>query len=61
MKKPWQCPKHPDALIKHSWDETYVVFRDGYPRGSGMKNNHSYQCGECGLELANNKRAKDER
>ncbi|KKL70421.1 hypothetical protein LCGC14_2105110 [marine sediment metagenome] len=47
----WRCPDHPDAMILHSWDETQYVFNDGYPRGSGVKKNHRWECNECGLEL----------
>jgi hypothetical protein len=48
---PWQCPDHPNARIKHSWDEKHYVF-NGYPAGEGIKSKHKYECNECGMELA---------
>lgn len=49
---PWICPDHPEAQIRYSWDRTYYVFSDGYPRGGGVKTNHKYECAECGRKLA---------
>ena len=55
MKKknllPWICPDHPEALIKHTWDETHFVWKDDFPRGEGIKKNHKYECNICGREL----------
>lgn len=51
MSLPWQCPNHPDAQILHSWDNSYTVWGDGYPR-SGHTSNHKYECNECHIELA---------
>ena len=50
-KKPYICPDHPNAQIRHSWDETHYVL-NGYPAGLGTKNHHRYECVECGRELA---------
>ena len=51
-KLPWRCPDHPQAQIKKSWDRTFFVYGDGYPRGSGLDSNFKYECSECGRELA---------
>jgi len=48
---PWQCPEHPDAKIRESYNVTRYVW-NGYPRGTGEKNNYKYECMECGRELA---------
>lgn len=50
-EKPWVCPDHPDAKIRHLWDQTHTVL-NGYPAGRGFSSNHKYECAECGLELA---------
>lgn len=55
---PWRCPDHPDAMIRHSWDQTHYVL-NGYPAGEGMRSNHRYECAECGRQLADEK-AKEE-
>lgn len=47
---PWKCPKHPNAQIRHSWDEKRYVMNQ-YPVGQRIKCNHKYECAECGLEL----------
>jgi len=51
MELPWKCPKHPDAKILKSWDESRYIF-NGYPRGSGHTTNIKYECAECGIELS---------
>lgn len=48
--KPYVCPEHPAAQIRHSWDETQYIM-NGYPAGRAIKINHTYQCAECGREL----------
>lgn len=48
---PWTCPQHPEAQIRHSWDQTHYVM-NGYPAGQGVRSNHRYECSECGTELA---------
>lgn len=45
------CPDHPEAQIRHVWDNTKYVFSDGYPRGTGTNHNHRYFCNECKTEL----------
>ena len=49
---PWRCPDHPDAKIRHEWDETTYLRCGGYPMGKPIKGNHRYFCNECGRELA---------
>jgi len=49
-KLPSICPKHPDAPIRHLWDQTHYIL-NGYPAGLGIKSNHRYECSVCGLEL----------
>jgi hypothetical protein len=51
MKLPWICEEHPDAQIKHSYDETHTVL-NGYPAGMGWTSKHKYECSICGKELA---------
>ncbi len=48
---PWVCPKHPNAQIRHSWDEKHHVL-NGEPEGRGMRFNHRYECAECMTQLA---------
>lgn len=48
---PYICEQHPDAEIKHSWDETHTVL-NSYPAGLGFKSNHKYECSICGKELS---------
>ena len=48
---PYVCPEHPQAQIRHSWDQTHCVL-NGYPAGTGWKSKHKYECTECGRELA---------
>ena len=48
---PWTCPKHPQAQIRHSWNETQYVM-NGYPAGQPIRGGHRYECAECGIELA---------
>jgi hypothetical protein len=48
---PWRCPDHPDAMIRHSWDQTqYMV--NGHPASVPLKSNQRYECAECGRQLA---------
>ena len=47
---PWVCPEHPNAQIRHSWDQTHYVM-NGYPVGTGIRSNQRYECAECGREL----------
>ncbi len=51
VELPYFCEEHPDAKIKHVWDETHWVL-NGYPGGTGIKKNHKYYCAECGKELS---------
>jgi hypothetical protein len=55
---PWQCPEHPDAMIKHTWNRTQFVYADGYPRG-GSDSNHQYWCNACGKELASERKPNE--
>lgn len=55
---PWVCPQHPDAQIRHSWDQTHYVI-GGYPAGEGIRSNHRYECVKCGTELAPPQITKD--
>lgn len=48
---PYICPEHPDAQIKHTWDQTHYVM-NGYPAGEGISSKHQYWCAKCGRELA---------
>lgn len=48
---PWTCPQHPNAQIRHTWDETRCVL-NGIAAGEGIKSKHRYECAECGQELA---------
>jgi hypothetical protein len=48
---PWLCDDHPEAEIWHSWDQNHYVM-NGYPAGTGWRTAHSYECNECGRELA---------
>ena len=48
---PYICPDHPDAQIRHSWDQKHCVF-NGYPAGTGWQTNHTFECANCGRELA---------
>jgi hypothetical protein len=50
MELPSKCDKHPNAQIRHEWDQTHYVL-NGYPAGTGVRSNHRYFCNECGLEL----------
>ena len=47
---PSLCKKHPNAKIRHEWDQTYFVM-NGYPSGRGIKSNHCYFCSICGTEV----------
>lgn len=60
MTLPWQCPEHPDAQIRHEWDETTLVRKDGWPLGPTRvpTSHHNYYCAECGRELAAEKPLK---
>jgi len=60
MELPWQCPEHPSAQIRKSWDDSRYVM-NGYPVGIGTKSNIKYECAECGRELATEKDMKKER
>ena len=51
MSLPWRCDEHPDAPIRHLWDESHYVM-NGYPAGTGIVSNHRYECAICGKELA---------
>ena len=48
--KPYICPNHPKAQIRHEWDQTHYIL-NGYPAGQGIRGNHQYFCSICGLEL----------
>ena len=37
-KLPWRCSEHPNAQIRHSWDEKHYVL-NSYPAGAGIKSN----------------------
>ena len=50
-KLPWRCSEHPNAQIRHSWDEKHYVL-NSYPAGAGIKSNHKFECALCGRELA---------
>lgn len=56
MSLPWTCPDHPQAEIRHLWDQTHYVL-NGYPAGQGIKSNHRYECAVCNRELAAEKPA----
>ena len=47
---PYICPDHPEAKIRHEWDQNHYVM-NGYPAGTGWRTNHKYFCDECGREL----------
>ena len=48
---PYICPDHPNAKIRHEWDQERFVYSDGYPRGQPLSLNHRYYCNDCGREL----------
>jgi len=50
-KPSYSCPRHPDAMVLHSWDETHAVL-NGLPAGTGIKRGHRWECSVCGRELA---------
>jgi hypothetical protein len=51
VELPWTCLEHPQAQIRHLWDQSHYVL-NGYPAGTGVQSNHRYECVECGRELA---------
>jgi hypothetical protein len=51
------CKKHPDAKIRHEWDQTHYVM-NGYPSGLGTKSNSHYFCSECNLEVCSDEEFK---
>jgi len=48
---PSHCERHPNAMIRHSWDEHHYIL-NGLPAGEGWKSNHTFECAECGRPLA---------
>jgi len=54
---PWLCPDHPEANVRHLWDQSYCVL-NGYPAGTGIQSNHRYECAVCCRELASKDREK---
>lgn len=50
-EKPWACPEHPEAQIRHEWDRTRTDVR---LTGASWETdaNHRYFCAACGIELA---------
>lgn len=48
---PYVCPEHPEAQIRHEWNQTHYVM-NGYPQGAGIKHGHQYFCDICRRELA---------
>lgn len=47
---PWRCPEHPDAMIRHLYDQNHCVL-NGYPGGTGWQSNHRYECAKCGRQV----------
>jgi len=50
MLKNIHCKEHPNAPVKHFWDEGHFIL-NGYPTGEGIKSNHKFECSECRKEL----------
>jgi len=50
-KLPYLCPQHPDAKIRHEWDESHYVL-NGLPAGRGVKSNQCWTCSVCGRVLS---------
>jgi len=50
--KPWRCPFHPNAQIKHTWDEDHYVLNGEVIKTTipNTKRNHLYQCEQCGFQ-----------
>lgn len=50
-EKPWVCPEHPDAQVRHEWDRTRTDVR---LTGASWESdtNHRYLCAVCSRELA---------
>lgn len=44
------CKDHPNAEIRHEWDESYYIL-NGFRAGPADKTDHKYFCNECGREL----------
>ena len=57
--KPYFCPDHPNAQIRHEWDQNHYVL-NGYPAGLGWQTGHQYFCSVCGLELCSEEEYKHE-
>lgn len=50
---PWLCEEHPNAQIRHTWDEDrYVLNQVEVSRMGFNRRNHKYECDRCGKELA---------
>jgi len=50
MKYPYRCKEHPDAKVRHTWDEDY--FRSGNKIGTPVIRNEKFECSVCGKRLA---------
>ena len=48
--KPYICPNHPTAQIRHEYNQNHYVL-NSEAAGIGYQSNHNYFCAECGLEL----------
>lgn len=44
------CNDHPNAQIRHSWDETFIGGGPGR-LGAPVQGNDIYECAECGRRL----------
>jgi hypothetical protein len=59
VAKPYVCPSHPRAMIRHTCDMTGYIM-NGLPAGSGTTDNHRYFCADCGMELSAEPLMRDE-